>query len=346
MDRFAFDKRVQKTLADYGLPALAVTVLRQDAVLQQTAVGVRRLGEETPVTPQDVFHIGSCAKAMTATLIAMLVDAGELAWETTVLDVLPDWNGRIHPQFGSITIQQLLTHQAGLPPFEEEEEFLALPEFTGSNRQQRLDFSRYVLEMAPIHPPGAEFRYSNAGYCIATSLLESQAGRDWESLLRERIFQPLAMEAGFGWPAKADPAQPWGHVLGEDGRIHPHDPHDEYQLPPILAPAGDVYVRFDHYTAWMQMNLRGLRGEQTLISPEAMRHLHTKDGFAGLGWGVQTLLGQQVSAHTGSADTFFFLALLAPDADLGIVIATNAGFEYAEEGCVALLKELMPEFLA
>jgi CubicO group peptidase (beta-lactamase class C family) len=42
------------------------------------------------VTTNDVFHIGSCTKSMTATLTAMLIEEGKLRWDTTIADVFPE----------------------------------------------------------------------------------------------------------------------------------------------------------------------------------------------------------------------------------------------------------------
>lgn len=56
-------------------------------------------------------------------------------------------------------------------------------------------------------------------------------------------------------------------------------------------------------------------------------------------------MGHQVSVHTGSADTFFVVVLIAPDPDFGIAIATNIWGEDVEKGCIVLLKELASQHL-
>lgn len=327
---------------EHNLPALAVTVFRADSVRDQAAVGVRKLGDPTPITTQDMFHIGSNGKAMTATLIAQLVENGRLRWDSTPQAIL-GWQDS-HPDFQGVTLLQLLTHQAGLPPFEEDAEFENLPQFSGTPAQQRREFARYVLTQAPIHPPGSDFRYSNASFAVATVLAEAVSGTAWEEMLPTRILTPLHMRGGIGWPAAHDPQQPWGHIVQND-KIVPHDPNGDYQLEPIIAPAGDVYVAFDDYTKWLQTNLRGLAGETTLISPKTMRFLHTKHGRSGIGWGIQALEGVPISVHTGSADTFFAIALLAPQNNLGISIVTNITWEVAERPCIDLLKSLLKSWL-
>ena len=339
-----FETLVQQYQAEYKMPALAITICNAHETIAQTAVGVRKLGEDTAVTINDHFHIGSCAKAMTTTVIASLIEEGHLQWETTIAQAFPK-NDKIHPKLTNVTLEQLLRHRAGIQPFEEDYEFNDLPTLSDDPVQQRQEFTDYVLAQPPVIEPNSDFKYSNAGYCIATAMFEKITGQSWEELMQTRIFHPLKLNAGFGWPAKADPNQPWGHIL-VDGKTVPHDPHDDYQLPAFIAPAGDVFVNFSDYTKWIQANLLGLRGQHTILKSASLQYLHTaQQGVAGLGWGIQEFMGHKVSVHTGSADTFFVLVLLAPEANLGISIATNSGYESTEAGCIALLKELTPQFI-
>ncbi len=338
-----FQSLIEKYQHQYQLPALAVNLFTSTEIVSQTAVGVRKWGDDTAVTINDYFHIGSCAKAMTTSVIASLVEENLLQWQTTVSQAFPEFN--IHQKLRGITIEQLLRHMAGLQPYEEDEEFEGLPEMSDDPVTQRLQFTAHVLSQPPVIEPNSEFKYSNAGYCVATAMFESITGQSWEDLMQERIFLPLQLDAGFGWPAKSDPHQPWGHQIVA-GKIIPHDPNDGYELPPSIAPAGDVYVNFHGYPRWLQANLLGLRGQPTILHPESIQFLHTKkDGAHGLGWGIQEFMGHQVSVHTGSADTFFVVVLIAPDADFGIAIGTNIWGEDVEKGCIALLKELTSQHL-
>src|SRR3974377_1728734 len=57
---------------------LAAAVLRGERIIAQGAAGVRKRGNAERITLGDRFTIGSCGKAMTATLVAMLVGEGKL----------------------------------------------------------------------------------------------------------------------------------------------------------------------------------------------------------------------------------------------------------------------------
>src|SRR6266536_3313641 len=63
---------------------MAAAVLRGERIIAQGAAGVRKRGTAERITLDDRFHLGSCGKAMTATLVAMFVEEGKLNWTTTL----------------------------------------------------------------------------------------------------------------------------------------------------------------------------------------------------------------------------------------------------------------------
>ena len=78
-------------------------------------IGIRKIGSSQPIQVTDQMHIGSCTKAMTATMIGSLVEEGKLSWKSTFRDVFPESADQLHPQFQTVTLSHLLTHRAGLP---------------------------------------------------------------------------------------------------------------------------------------------------------------------------------------------------------------------------------------
>ncbi|HEV8629521.1 MAG TPA: serine hydrolase, partial [Thermoanaerobaculia bacterium] len=227
--------------AEHSVPALVASVGHADGTIVTGASGVRVLGRPDLVVAADSFHIGSVTKPMTATLIATLVDEGKLAWSTTVGEVFPNCTPPVRAEYRDATLADLLAHEGGLPAFDDDQELEAPPRFAGSPTAQRLAFACLALSRPPAAPPKKAFLYSNAGFSIAGAIAEKAAGSSWEQLMQARIFAPLGLAtAGFGWPAKGGAAQPWGQwkpLL----RVVPQDPDGKYQLPVMLAPAGDVH---------------------------------------------------------------------------------------------------------
>ena len=132
----------------HDLPALAVVVVKDGRICDRAAVGVRKWGETTPVTTNDVFHIGSCTKSMTATLTAMLIEDGKLRWDTTIADVFPELKGKMDKQYESVTVEQLLTHRGGVPGAPPAAAWKRAWEQKGTPTQQRREFIEAVLAPA------------------------------------------------------------------------------------------------------------------------------------------------------------------------------------------------------
>jgi len=326
-------------LTRHQLPGIAGTIIHSNSI--ETAVaGVRRLGSPNRIAANDLFHLGSNTKAITATIIARLVENGQLTWESTPLSVFPELADSIQTEYRDITLAQILSHRAGIPSFSTVEEFLTLPDFVGTPLQQRRAFTAWLLHRAPATAPGT-YLYSNAGYGVAAAMAERVAGESWESMLGSRLLSPLGINGEVGWPAAGDPDQPWGHWL-EDGLLRPHDPHDEYQLPSIIAPAGDVSMSIGDYARFVQLHLRGLRGRAELLSAATFRRLHTPTGYYAFGWAVVSVDGVASSSHDGSAGTFYVLVVIQPSRDLAVAVVTNAGHDEAamavSEAALALLK--------
>lgn len=93
---------------------LAAAVLRGERIIAQGVAGVRKRGTAERITLDDRFHLGSCTKAMTATLVAMLVEEGKLNWTTTLGELFADTVKPMHPAWEKVTLRQVLAHRAGL----------------------------------------------------------------------------------------------------------------------------------------------------------------------------------------------------------------------------------------
>jgi CubicO group peptidase (beta-lactamase class C family) len=321
--------------------------MRGDELIASGAVGVMEEGKEDRVTVACRWHTGSCTKAMTATMIGQLVHNGDISWNTTVIDVLPELEGKIDPKCAAITVHQLLTHTAGLPDYRHPgpEERKLLDSLTGTPMEQRRQFLEKLLAAAPIHEPGSTFEYSNAGYGIVAALAEAKTGMPWERLMQTRVFAPLGMTAaGIGWPRdQYHPREPLGHWR-RDGKAVPHDPNDDYQLGPVLGPAGNVRCTITELAKFAGAHLMGLQGrEAPWISSDviAMLHKPVRDDYS-CGWVKMNVAGGDVEWHNGSAGTFFAWMTIDTERNIAVVVATNCG--ESENACLRATEVLLEHF--
>ncbi len=286
--------------AKYKVPACASAVVENGRMIAIGATGLRRADRDVRVTTADIWHIGSCTKSMTATLIGVLVDAGKLRWDMPIPDVFPGVT--YHPGWRKVTVWHLVTQRSGLGQVFRRESAGG----GSSPRELRETFARATLSHAPGDPPG-EFAYSNAGYGLLGAIIERASGESYEEMLRFHIFAPLELKtAGFGAPAtpgKLD--QPWGHWRKGD-RLTPVDPIPENQFPLTFAPAACVHMSladFARYAAWVST------GEPRLVTKETFAQLQTPPGdssYAGGLWkSVLPGIGGEAVCHTGHLGGFF-----------------------------------------
>ena len=206
----------ERVMTDYNLPSMAIAYCKEGKLVEVSVSGLRRLNEVGSLAIQDRFYIGSCTKAITSTLAAILIDDGMLSWDTKISDVFPDIDAE--SQFGVINISQLLTHCAGLANRVHDvanlpDTLFATPGDLVSARTKLIGvMARHSLRFAP----GTSQAYSDIGYIIAGAMLERCAGRDWERLVVERVFDPLGLvAAGFGQTASLGKVDgPYGHRRG------------------------------------------------------------------------------------------------------------------------------------
>jgi CubicO group peptidase (beta-lactamase class C family) len=324
----------------HRVPAMIAVVLTSKGIESCGVVGVRKNGSEIPATIHDKWHLGSCTKAMTATLFGNLVEQGALRWNTTVAQVFPNLAPQFHSEARAITVIQLLSHHAGLPrdfPWAEVSK-------KGTVHEQRLLVLRQALSAKPRHTPGSQYEYSNLGYVVAGAILEKETGMPWERAISDKLFKPLKMtSAGFGGvgtPGLID--QPWGH----DSSGTPTAKNGpSVDLPPVKGPAGTVHCTIQDWARFVADQLRGERGEPALLETFTYRAMHTPpfDGDYGLGWIVvqRPWGGGTVLNHVGTNKMNKSNVWIAPKRDFAILVCANQGDAAAkatDEAVIALIK--------
>lgn len=335
----------------HELPALAAVVVSSDTTLGLVVTGIRRQGQPEMVEPADRFHLGSMGKAITATVIARLIEEGTLAWTTRPVDVFPELAKTIHPGYRDITLEQLLRHEAGMPAYDSTAEIRGASARAGSGspRDQRRAFSAWLLQQRPHVTPGTRAEYSNAGYPVAAAMAEAATGEAWESLVESKLARPLGINLVYGLPARGDSPQPWGHkpksaFLGMAtyrNAVEPQPPGDGWALGVIFEPAGDYSLSLADYAKFLQLHLAGLAGRDGLLKASSIQRLHAGPGEYAMGWFLREFDGTAAHWHTGSTDTFFSRVIMLPERDVAVAVLTNAGSETASTATREAAMELL-----
>jgi CubicO group peptidase (beta-lactamase class C family) len=318
-------------------PAIAALIQIDGIVAAEAVIGDRALRHPESVTLDDRWHIGSDTKAFTATLIGTLVDRQVLAWDETLATSLPALATTMYPAYRRITIRQLLSHTAGLPPLTNTEtEFptaLTVVKSVRGVSAQRMALARYYLSRPPASAAGT-FQYSNLGFIIAGAIAEAHTGKTWESLIRERVFAPLGIsDVGFGPPGHSGKYdQPLGH--GEISGREPLDPADPgSDNPAWIGPAGTINITLKAWAVFAQDQLDGALGHGRLLRPATYEVIQTPlaENYA-MGWGAWLDPDgiPKILMHEGSNGYWVATISVYPKRRTIILVATNFGGDVAK----------------
>lgn len=342
----SLDDVLEPIRAKHKLPALAAVVVTADGVRMAGAVGARRSGKDEPVTREDLWHLGSCSKAMTATLVARLVEQGKLKWTTTLGEVFP----KVKPMdegWRAVTLEQLLANRGGAPAALDRDGLWGkLWACKGTPPEARRMLLEGVVAHAPEYEPGTKFLYSNANFAIAGHVAETVTGVAWEDLMKKEVFAPLGITSfGFGAPGKpGDTAdQPRGH----NAKGEPVEPGPGADNPVAIGPAGIVHMSLPDWGKFVAAHFRGDHGDEVkgadgklFLKPDSWKKLHTPpaDAYAmGWGTGVRPAWAKgaaegdtgHVLTHNGSNTMWFCVTWLAPEKGFAVLVATNLGGDSA-----------------
>ncbi len=337
----------------HGVPALGGAIVALDGLAAVGVAGHRAAGHDAEVAVDDLWHLGSCTKAMTATLLARYAEREVLSLDTRLPAALPQLAETFDAGWKDVTLRELLQHRGGAPTAVEPRLWGRLFAFEGTPAAARALLVSETLRGAPAGPHGEHFEYSNTGYAIAAHALETRTERPWESLVQSDLFEPLDMHPGFGAPGTAgtEPDQPWGHreVGGALAAVPPGPGADN---PPAIGPAGTVHASLADWAKFVGLHLRGARPDAAglLLPRAAFEALHTPPAGAdyALGWRVTTrewARGEggtgRVLMHAGSNTMWYCVAWIAPERGIAVLATCNAGGRRGEQACDAVCGALL-----
>ncbi len=341
--REAFDAAFDEAFERYRLPGLAVGIVVDGEVVYRRTRGEREAGDGRAIDPATLFRIASLSKAMTAALLARLVDQGRLRWDDPVVKYLPHF--RMHDDWvsGQIQVRDLLIHNSGLGPGAGD--LMLWPE---PNLFTREDVIRGLRHLKPLHSFRSRYAYDNNLYIVAGEVAAAAGGAPFDALVRREIFAPLGLDrcqvGAWQRDAVGNLAQPHMRQAGVDIVIQA----DGETIPdvPMMA-AGGIRCSLDDMLLWARVWLEperfGVDGEGRPWLSEAQRealwHTHMPMPLSrqmrewdnshfsayGYGWRLTDVDGTWKVSHTGTLSGMYSHLVLLPEKKAGIVFMANGG---------------------
>src|SRR3954464_10735491 len=279
------DERLPLLLEEHDVPGAGWAVLRGDQVADGAAGSLSK-ATGVEATADSVFQIGSVTKLWTSTLVLQLADEGKIDLEQPVRSYLPEFGIGDEAAAARMTVRQLLNHTAGF----EGDIFTD----TGVGDDCLEKYVATLHDVPQLFPPGEQFSYNNAGYCVLGRLVEVLRGKPYDACLREHLIAPLGLTHTATGPYEAILFRAAvGHLEMEPGAGY--QPAPVWAMARSNAPAGSMLsMRPRDLVAFARMHLEdGKAADGTqVLAPGTPARMHQPQvelpdiGMMGTSWGL------------------------------------------------------------
>jgi CubicO group peptidase (beta-lactamase class C family) len=316
-------EQLEQQCQTHHVPGMAIAVVKDDELILTHGFGIANIEKETPVTPETIFAIGSSTKSFTSTLVGMLVDEGKMDWDDPVTEYMPYFQMNVDSDNESDepTLRDVLSHRTG---------FTRMGLLFASGQIPREEVLLDATKAEPYVPFREKWYYSNVMYMSAGVAAGKAEGTDWDTLVTERIFEPLGMNSTTTSVTQAenDSRLASGYLWDEDLQAYEYKPMRNVDN---IGPSGAINSNVIDMAQWLRLQLnRGEYEGRRLISEESLSETWTTqinitdDVGYGMGWMIREWEGQPVIEHGGNVDGFSAQVAMLPESDLGFVLLTNA----------------------
>ena len=350
---------VQTAMDKFQVPGIAVAVVKDNKVVMAQGFGVTKFGSQHKVNADTLFGIASNTKAMTAAILASLVDEGKLTWQTKVIDIIPEFQLYDAWVTREFTLLDLLSHDSGLGLGAGD--LMIWPQTTLTT----MDIIKRMKYLRPVSSFRSEFAYDNLMFIIAGKIVEKLTGKPWTEVIQERIFTPLHMahtRAKFSLIAKSNHNVARAHVP-LNGKLNVVGGNFLEKF----SSAGSVASSVNDMSQWLKLQLnhglistaknkdnevrlfsekqsRKMWRPKTLlgVSKVATKNDKTHFNAYGLGWFLSDFHGYKMAHHSGGILGMVSKVVLIPEENFGLVILTNQQSGYAFN---AIYREILMNYL-
>ncbi|MDB9821191.1 beta-lactamase family protein [Flavobacteriaceae bacterium] len=311
----AFEEFLKNEITDGQIAGAEALVYHQDNIAWRTNLGYSDVDTQAPLTENSIYFLQSMTKPIMSVAIMQLVEQGRIRLDEDAATYLPELNqlevindlstgvnGATSKRKSNISIQQLLTHTAGLSHglgenlFDKELFKLMYNDLFDPAVYEKLEDRLAVLLQVPlIGQPGEQWYYSGATDVLAL-IVQKVSGQPINTYLREHIFTPLGMnETGYNLTVESAKRVMKVHLKNEEGKLITSPVQVPTQANTVYGGTYGLFSSMNDYLQFCKMilNQGSLNGKQVLeaetVALMQQNHVGTllgpSRGF-GLGFGV------------------------------------------------------------
>ena len=327
---FQYDTFIRNTLLKENIPGLAVVIIKNDKVILMKGYGVKKSGGNDSVDVNTVFRLGSVSKGFASVLTGILINENKLSWDDQVIRFLPEFSLKNPEYTKRLTVRHVLSQTSGLP----------MHTYTDL-LDDNVPFSQIkplLSGVDPISPPGKEYSYQNVMYSIIADVLNSATGKDYKTLVKERIFVPLNMQhASLDYNTICcDSNVAYPHLYAGNNLWKPQKLNDRYYT---VAPASGVNASISDMAMWLKAligdypefipeNALNEIFKPQIVTPIKRKFKHSWKNldklYYGLGWRIFECNGEKIIYHGGYVKGYRAEISIDSKDQTGIVVLFNA----------------------
>lgn len=319
-----------------NVPGIAIAVVREGEIIYLRAFGDKVNNSNDPLNIHTKFRIASASKGFSSILTGILVRDSVFTWNDRISSYLPDFKPEPLEYGDSITLAAILSQTSGFP-------YQAYSNLV----EDGFTLEELVISLAGVKlnsRPGSLYSYQNVAYSLIEPVIYASTGRTFESVLSERIFNPLGM---------TDASANYLDMANSPNAATPHLPSRYSYAPSRLSPsyynvaaAGGINASISDMAEWLKA-LTGYRPD--VVPPEVLDEVFTphirtplmnryyrkwlgaRRAYYGLGWRIVPLENDTLVYHGGYANGFKSHVALNRKKDIAVCILSNSSDQLVNE---------------
>ncbi|GKU77540.1 serine hydrolase [Paenibacillus sp. L3-i20] len=332
------DALVESTMAEYRIPGASVGIVKGNQTIYMKGYGISG-PDQTPVTPQTPFVLGSTTKSITAAAIMQLVDNGKIDLDAPVQRYLPSFQLADKEASETIVVKHLLHQTSGLSTYDGQ-----APLTKGDKPlEEHLNGLENISLLAAV---GSEFNYSNLNYDILGGIIQAVSGLSYSDYVVQHIFKPLNMKHSYASPKEAQNA---GLATGYQPVFGRMIPTKQLRHEGTL-PSGYLMSSAEDMSSYLIAHMNGgVYNDNIVFSEDSVRQMHepASSMWGGMHYAMGWTVHNNLISHDGSTENTYSKMQL--DGEYGIVILINAmdvfhidNYDYLMTGISNILQKKEP----
>ena len=328
---------------DRGVLAGVVTVVaRHGKVAHFEAYGKQDIASGVPMAKDTIFRIYSMTKPIAGVALMTFYEEGRFQLDDPVAKYIPEFadlkvakaqgpDGQpvVEDAHHPMTIRELVSHTAGLTYgfFSRSQVDTLYVRANVLDRNSTLKDMVTKLGGIPLRQqPGSAWHYSVA-VDVQGYLVEVLAGKPFDAVLKERIFDPLGMKDTGFWIKPEDEPRTATMYQQRGGALTVNPSREYFTKPALFSGGGGLVSTAMDYTRFSEMMLNGgeLEGVR-ILKPETVELMHTNQLPEGIDF-----INPQIG-NPGNTFGIDVAIVAAPDAETDHPLAKGEYWWYGAGG--------------